>query len=318
MLQLRNEKRDVNAILGTMGDDDREKTEHILAKLKQSADETLIGRSNPTMKKIDVEIIDNAFAMSMNEAGFLARKYILQPEENFRGMSYGDLIARWNNWLLSSHPYYDGSDILFLRGNMGYYTDPKAFLDMSDLSANGQTIPYGTAIFVPIITCQWNIGDYYEGKRIEDEETMRAAVRNYIDRGGPMWATGLETDTNKLFYVDEKLKRFYVESPRFQLDVSPQSTLRTMIDDPPEPGQYDAVIGGYCVLLKDLPDGKYRLRFGGKGRRVYYTDSVWDITVMGDENSQERMSSVKDISKLRHPDQSILDKYFIDKPNSVV
>jgi hypothetical protein len=311
----RQGKTEPSDVFGTMKDDVRGRAEPILSKLKQTSDETLIGISNPTMKEDDVKLVDDIFAEAMKNPSVLAEKYVLQPEENFRGMSYGDLIARWNNWLMSSHPYYDGGDILFLRGNMGYYTDPKAFLDMSNLSANGQTILYGTAIFIPIITCQWNIGDYYEGDKIEDEETMRAAVRDFLSRGGPIWATCLKTDTNELFVIEEKLKRFYIESPRFQLDISPQSVLRTMIDDPLEPGQYDAVLGGYCVLLKDLPSGKYRIRFGGKGRRVYYTDSVWDITVLGDENSQEELSSVKDISKLRHPNQSILYKYFIDKSN---
>lgn len=87
----------------------------------------------------------------------------LKLNENFNGLSYGNLLARWNNWLLSSNPYYYGGDILFLRGNVENYTDSNSFLDMTNFSGNGQRISYGTAVFFAVISCQFNIGDYYEG-----------------------------------------------------------------------------------------------------------------------------------------------------------
>ena len=46
-----------------------------------------------------------------------------------------------------------------------------------------------------------------------------------------------------------------------------------------KPGSYDAVSCAYCVIIKSLPIGSYRVMFGGKGRGAYYTNSVYDLYV---------------------------------------
>ena len=46
---------------------------------------------------------------------------IVQPNENFGGLSYGEWAAEWNKCLFSEDPdTYDGSNVLFLRGNVDY------------------------------------------------------------------------------------------------------------------------------------------------------------------------------------------------------
>ena len=57
---------------------------------------------------------------------------------------------------------------------------------------NGIIIPEDTAILVPIITAQFNLGDQYQGARIEDEVSLRRAVREDLDWGGEMWRYHLE------------------------------------------------------------------------------------------------------------------------------
>jgi hypothetical protein len=46
------------------------------------------------------------------------------------------------------------------------------------------------------------------------------------------------------------------------------------------PGGHETVQGGYFVILTNLNAGRYRFHFGGNGRGYYYTDAVYDITVL--------------------------------------
>jgi hypothetical protein len=269
--------------------------------------ESFIGRCLPKVEKSKISTIVGCLRDQMGKTENMREEYVLQPGETFHGLSYGDLFARWNNWLLSSHPTYDGGDILFTRGNLGYNSDPTAFLDMTNLSGNGQKISSETAIFVPIITCQFNIGDQYGGGTLQDEETVRKAVRDHIYGGGQFWATIMKRSSPSKMYIINELERFYVESPRFQLIVPEDSVLRTHMEYPLEPGVYDAVVGGYCLLLKKLPDRHWTINFGGKGRYEYYTNSLYDIDII-DNLSQG--SRVTNISRKRHPYELILEKYF--------
>ena len=226
-------------------------------------------------------------------------KLIVQPESSYKGLSYGDLVTAWTNWLMGDKPdYYDGADILFLRGNVGYYNDRDSFYDRGDpktfnhgeghVIGNGIIIPEDTAILVPIITAQFNLGDQYQGARIEDEVSLRRAVREDLDWGGEMWGTiwkGEDQENHKL--VDDLLK-FRFETPRFKMTVSENNPFRQEMETPKEPGVYDAITGGYFVLLRPLP-GKYVIRFGAKGRGNYYTDAVYEIKLEG-----RRTRSVKD------------------------
>jgi hypothetical protein len=250
---------------------------------------------------------------------------VIPRNENYRGLSYGAIIARWTNWLMGSKPdYYDGSDILFLRGNVGYYNNRFSFYDRGDARrfnkekfpstpGNGVMIHEDTAVFIPIITAQFNIGDYYSGARIEDENSIRRAIREDLDGGGEMWATICDINNAKKTYslVDD-LKEYRVESPLFKMLLTEQNPFRKIMEVPKEPGIYDAATGGYFVLLTDLTKDKktpkeypyhYAIRFGGKGRGNYYTDAVYEITV-----NAPRATSVEDVSSKGHGPQDAYDR----------
>jgi hypothetical protein len=49
-----------------------------------------------------------------------------------------------------------------------------------------------------------------------------------------------------------------------------------------KPGVYDAVAGGYFVLLPDLALSTYQIDFGCEGPGDYSTRGVYDITVYPD------------------------------------
>ena len=61
----------------------------------------------------------------------LDSKYIVKTSENYRGLPYGDIIATWQNWLLSENPdEQQYGDILFLRGNIGYHQSDSSYLTL--------------------------------------------------------------------------------------------------------------------------------------------------------------------------------------------
>ena len=54
------------------------------------------------------------------------------------------------------------------------------------------------------------------------------------------------------------------------------------LDDPIGPGAHDAVVRG-CFILINLPQGRYRIDFGGHGTNNYFTRSIYDIYITGDQ-----------------------------------
>lgn len=223
---------------------------------------------------------------------------IVHPTENFRGMSYGDWIAAWHQWLLSDNPNYNGENILFLRGNVDYrpfgskedgprYLDAKAVYDRT--KEKGETICEGTAILVPALTSQYQIGELYNGRKITSITDLRYVTNKDTD-GGSIWATITKKGEKptKLVY---DLKEYRFESPLYLLSVPKNSELRTKIDYPPKPGNYHAMTVGYFVLIKSLCVGTYRLKFGGSNGSAYHTNSVYDIYV-----TKKRKDSVIDKS----------------------
>ena len=156
---------------------------------------------------------------------------------------------------------------------------------LNQTEENARFIFQGTAILVPVICAFYRIGDYYEGSRIEDEGGLRNAVFRTLGAGSNIWARcKYQDDPKKKSYPSyplpvQDLRSYYMESPLFRLFVSERSKLKDGLDEPFEAGVFDAVTGGYFLLLKSLLPGAYRIRFGGKGKGSYLTDSIYDITV---------------------------------------
>jgi hypothetical protein len=216
---------------------------------------------------------------------------VVSPEENFKGISYGEWAAVWTNWLLSEDPdTYYGSDVLFLRGNINYkptgeLSDSPRYIDPQELHnrtrKNGETIYEGISIFVPVMTAYFTIGDVYDGRLVKTEEDLRDFVNKDINQTGTIWATIIKKGNKKANKIVKNLKEYRIESPLFKLTVSDKSPLKDKMETKQKTGIFDAVAGGYYLMIKSLPSGTYRLFFGGKGRGPYYTKSVYDIVVKG-------------------------------------
>jgi hypothetical protein len=93
--------------------------------------------------------------------------HIVPPEQNFRGLSYGNWAALWWNWLLSEDPEcYNGHEILFLRGNVNYGPiggikgaprDLDGIKYYDKTQGKGEKIWSGTPIFFPVINAAYCI-----------------------------------------------------------------------------------------------------------------------------------------------------------------
>lgn len=241
--------------------------------------------------------------------------HIVKPEESYRGMSYGDWVARWTNWLFSDDP--DSAelqgDVLFLRGNLKYSQDLELAERVGLLGTGQQSVdPWasfynrtgedgivvsaGTAILVPVITSTEFFGGVSELGTMTTEEQVRNIARIATDESGAIWAAIESADRKGRSALSKEipLTRYRITSPVFKLRVSDRNPYwKNILQDPLNAGEYDAVTDGFFILLRDLPPGSYRVQFGGKGRLNYRTDSVYDIYITA---AFARKSTVTDIS----------------------
>lgn len=242
----------------------------------------------------------------------LAYKYkIVDPKEVFRGLTYGQWVSVWYNNLMSKYPdivYREGKSMAFLRGNVEYaygkQEDPKNPQNRIFSSMTNEQkiiIQDDTALFIPVISTMLSLGDSYQGQTMNDELSLRSAARRDTVNGGPVGAqikkrpgAVVRLVPNGLD-VPNELDEYYVETPLFPLSVSESSSIRKTIEDPLEPGPYQAIVVGIFVIIYDLEPGKYRLAFYGRGVGRYTTRSIYDIDVMQAE------SKLKDISDPKGP-----------------
>jgi hypothetical protein len=218
---------------------------------------------------------------------------VIQPSQNFRGMSYADWVAIWCNWLFSEDPdTYDGGDTLFLRGNLNYssvdtdqkgprFIDPGGIFDRT--GKYGQTIFEGTSIMIPVLVAMFIMGELYEGKRIKTADQLRRNANYEIDKSGPMWATILRKGDKTAFRFVDDLKKYRIATPIFKLIVPRKSRLRNKSDTRYLIGEHDMVAVGYFLLISSLPPNLYRINFGGR-TGPYYTNAVYDIAIQGKRN----------------------------------
>ena len=214
---------------------------------------------------------------------------VLKPWETFKGMSYGDWSAVWTNWLLSNEvDSYKGEDILFLRGNIDYkptssspgalrHQESDSFLDKT--GDKGYKVIEGTAVLIPVTVVYSTIGENFDGKIIETELELRRGLNSDFNLIRTIWAAIKKINCKKSYKIVPKITSYKIESPLFQLRVPSNSILNEFQDEPLKPGTYNSVVGGYFLLVKSLPQSKYRVSFGAEGPGEYSTRSVYDIEV---------------------------------------
>jgi hypothetical protein len=251
--------------------------------------------------------ISKNLKLTKKEILVLAYNYkIVNPKEVFRGLTYGQWAGVWYNNLMSDKPdvfYREGKSIAFLRGNVEFSYEKQEDTKNKVFSAmtNEQRIIIqdDTAVFIPIISTMLVLGENYQGEAMNDELSLRSAARKDTVNGGPVGAQikkrfGATRPVSRLVPNElGELDDYYAETSLFPLSVSQASLIRKTIEDPIEPGPYQAVVAGIFVIIYDLEPGKYRLSFYGRGVGRYTTRSVYDIDVL------KGGSKLKDVSDPR-------------------
>jgi hypothetical protein len=200
-------------------------------------------------KNTDVSKKDRHSKRSINEI-----RPVIAASVPGLGMGIGLLTTSWSNWLHGDQPdLYDGNHILFLRSNIESTRDPKSYHNRTgDMAMN---VDASIDILIPVFTAQYHIGSYYKGTKIDSEVGARRAVRDHIAEGREMWAVMHEISESQpqpRYYqkIVANLYEHYVESPMFRLMVSPRSPLKDKLPEPMQAGTYDAIVGGYFILMK--------------------------------------------------------------------
>lgn len=187
---------------------------------------------------------------------------IVQPHENYKGLSYGCWTSIWWNWLFSDQRQY--GSVYFLRGN----TDKE--FPIIRTGKNGPIINSDTAIFFPII-CTITSQHLFEHASTEVIRRRESAER----QKNPLQ---LSVKINRVRLPN--LKTYYVESPEFILDIPKSSKLRRSFDPLPRIGKSPAVSAGYWIMLRPLPLGTYKIIFKGKHADGFMSYGDYTIRVL--------------------------------------
>ncbi len=110
-------------------------------------------------------------------------------------------------------------------------------------------------ILIPVFCCEYSTAE--DGINSTPEDLLRMA-RDDSDSPIEM----------EYFLDGVDLKPHYVETGPFNISV-PSNHLLT--NENADPGTHTAVTVGYWHLLKPLPPGKHKLRFGGINKQGFHT-----------------------------------------------
>ncbi len=114
--------------------------------------------------------------------------------------------------------------------------------------------------------------------------------------GGTFWCTIRKDGCDE---VDLTGLLSYIETPSFEMRVAEKSPLRDYFEMPIKPGTYPTFSAARALMIKRLPEGKYRLHYGGYGRGRYFSDSVYDFIVKPVEIEEAIDSKIR--SEIMYP-----------------
>ncbi len=239
---------------------------------------------------------------------------IVLPDQNYKGLTYGNLIADWWKWIFSEYPDSRQDDVvMFLRGVIGapprtskedlingtldIFNDPAYVNDRRGF--NGITIKDSTAIFFPIADSNFVIGDRYKGQELQSTYECRVAARDELKTFEKAFVFIAKTDEkgnvvkDHIESVVDNINLFYAESPEFTINVSPRNNIQQEAAYELTLGNiYEGVAVGYYLLMTNFKEGTYRIWFGTASRLDYKTSGLYDIKVIKDNN----IFNVEDVS----------------------
>ncbi|MCX7068408.1 MAG: hypothetical protein NTW85_12035 [Methylococcales bacterium] len=240
-------------------------------------------------------------------------RYIVSPDDNYRGLSYNVWMAEWFRWVYSlptvHHPLFDtadcstgqADDVWFIGGS---FEGKRAVI-------RDCTVPHGTALFLSLANASWDneacdeVNKNVIKKTNFTETELRARaqkdfIRGILDKKSRIIIDGQEVEgmpTNCNSTNPASCESpFRVKTPVFDY-TSPalDSLLLGNGDcyiDPNHNGQPYTVTGavgeGVHIMIKPLPIGKHTIQFGAFDSVTGLPRSRYNITVTEHGHEHER------------------------------
>lgn len=221
---------------------------------------------------------------------------VLQFNGVYRGLTYGNYLCEWLRVLHSARPMYAGypGEICFLSGNNSYVTNSvtgeriqsRPFQNLArnpDGTFRGLCLSHDTPIFVTVQCTFYSVGEKldYEGNALQSFQDCQFICRRDMRMSPSRYCTLKKEGENEIDLYEHLC---YVETPPFSLTVADNSPMRERFEMAIEPGTYDTFAAAYAIMLNtseefQLPEGEYRLQYGGVGRGDYKSDTVVDFIV---------------------------------------
>ncbi len=198
---------------------------------------------------------------------------VIQPNAQYRGLTYGEWGARW--WQTAfSIPVVDDDHPLISGGAFG---GEDGVLFLSPLAGGVTielTIPAGTALFFPVVNAECSVIEPppFHG---DDEEELRTCANDHIDSTSGRFAVIDGVPVNNL-------DGYRVESPLFVFGPLPENNLLQFLGvDAPAGATSPSVDAGVYLLLAPLSLGEHVLHFGGTFDEFAFSiDTTYIITVV--------------------------------------
>lgn len=185
--------------------------------------------------------------LSANAQTTTSSPMVIPISSKVYGLTYGDLAAKWWQWLLSipkdSSPAADDTGkncglgqhgpVWFLAGTFG----GSAFRTC--------TIPAGKAIFFPFLGAECSLIEY---PNLKTESDLRGCAKTAADA-----ISNLQLVVDGRAFAD--LQKYRIQSPLFNLTLPPANDYGVAA------GQTQSVADGYYVLLGTLPRGAHDIHF---------------------------------------------------------
>ena len=211
---------------------------------------------------------------------------LVKPNENYLGLSYRGWFQKWFQWLVGPDPdSHNNGDVVFLRGIDSQLRNGKYFFFLR-FGQDRLRISENQALFLPLVTYS---ADEKNEPNCDTAQKRISLVMKFMQYGdNPPANTQATINGKAIMDVDKTyaLKDYQFISSDFDLDVPDPSDetydmlLGPKMDTPlVNPGISKCVVGGYALLIKDLPEGKYLIHSYANGELGYFTRTCVQIEV---------------------------------------
>jgi hypothetical protein len=232
-------------------------------------------------------------------------KQFLGVNENIFGITYPDSQIRWVSWVVGPNPTFSRlpNEPLIAHGTMTYRYNEKTGIKERTERINikarikGEPIDNSimvfdtTPIIVNIIGAFYFVGDEVDGRRLNSLSDCNNACLIDMNETREIYCNIKGKDDR----TATDCPTYFIMSMPFQVDVAAGNPYLPLFETPLTPGPHEGVTMNYCLIIKNLPQGVYLLRFGAYGRDGYRTDSAYQIRVSPTPVTDKRVPFIPDL-----------------------